>query len=249
MSTKLQPHSKLIGFSWMPPIFCPVLRGGRPDAAPVPLIDFSHGRLKVSDNKRYIVHEDGTPFFYLGDTAWELFHRLNREEADKYLENRRQKGFTVIQAVALAELDGLNTPNPYGHRPLVDNDLIKPDMKDGPNNDYWDHVDYVVNKAESLGLFIGMLPTWGDKWNKKWGVGGAVFTPQSAEAYGQWLGRRYKDRPIIWILGGDRPVESDTHREIISRDGSRAKKRRRRTASDDVPSDRRTNLLRVVPRR
>ena len=38
-------------------------------------------RLRVSDNQRYLVHADGTPFFYLGDTAWELFHRLDREEA------------------------------------------------------------------------------------------------------------------------------------------------------------------------
>jgi hypothetical protein len=59
------------------------------------------------------VTADGRPFFWLGDTAWELFHRLNREEATRYLEDRASKGFTVIQAVALAELDGLNTPNAY----------------------------------------------------------------------------------------------------------------------------------------
>src|SRR5690349_18692927 len=64
-------------------------------------------RLKVSDNHRFLAREDGACFFYLGDTAWELFHRLNREEADRYLENRASKGFTVIQAVALAELDGV----------------------------------------------------------------------------------------------------------------------------------------------
>src|SRR5688500_10157743 len=104
-------------------------------------------RLKVSDNKRFLVREDGSPFFYLGDTAWELFHRLNREEADRYLDDRARKGFTVIQAVALAELDGLNDPNAYGHKPLINNDPAKPDVKD---EDYWDHVDYVVNKAGSL---------------------------------------------------------------------------------------------------
>jgi hypothetical protein len=173
-------------------------------------------RLKVSENQRFLVHEDGTPFFWLGDTAWELFHRLNREEADKYLENRAANGFTVIQAVALAELDGLHTPNAYGHRPLLDDDPTKPDVKDGPNNDYWDHVDYIVNKAESLGLYIGFLPTWGDKWNKKWGVGPEIFTPENAEIFGHWLGQRYKDTSnIIWILGGDRPIETDTHKEII----------------------------------
>lgn len=174
------------------------------------------GRLKVSDNKRFLVKADGAPFFWLGDTGWELFHRLNREDADRYLKNRADKGFTVIQAVALAEFDGLNTPNAYGHRPLVDNDPAQPDVKDGANNDYWDHVDYVVRKADSLGLYIGFLPTWGDKWNKKWGVGPEVFTAQNAEVYGQWLGRRYQDAPnIIWILGGDRPVENDAQKEII----------------------------------
>jgi Protein of unknown function (DUF4038) len=173
-------------------------------------------RLKVSDNKRFILKADGSPFFYLGDTAWELFHRLNREEADRYLKNRADKGFTVIQAVALAELDGLNTPNPYGHRPLVDNDPTKPDMNDGAANDYWDHVDYIVKKAESLGLYIGFLPTWGDKWNRGRGAGPEVFNPQNAEVYGEWLGRRYKDTPnIIWILGGDRSLETETHKEVI----------------------------------
>jgi len=174
------------------------------------------GLLKVSENKRFLVHEDGTLFFYLGDTAWELFHRLDREEADRYLEDRASKGFTVIQAVALAELDGLHTPNSYGHKPLVDDDPAKPDVKDGLGNDYWDHVDYIVQKAESCGLYIGLLPTWGDKWNKKWGVGPEIFTPQNAEVYGRWLGQRYRDAAnIIWILGGDRPVENDMHKEII----------------------------------
>lgn len=78
------------------------------------LVDFSHGKLKVSDNKRFLQHEDGTPFFYLGDTAWELFHRLNREDADIYLTDRAKKGFTVIQAVAIAELDGHVAANPSG---------------------------------------------------------------------------------------------------------------------------------------
>ncbi len=172
-------------------------------------------RLKVSDNRRFLVTEDGRPFFWLGDTAWELFHRLNRQEAELYLKTRAAQGFTVIQAVALAELDGLNTPNPYGHRPLRDNDPTRPEVRDGPDDDYWDHVDFIVREANRRGLYLGYLPTWGDKWNKKWGVGPEIFTPQNAEAYGEWLGRRYKDAGLVWILGGDRPIETDTHREII----------------------------------
>ncbi len=175
----------------------------------------TRAQLKVSDNHRYLTYADGSPFFYLGDTAWELFHRLDREEADLYLSDRAAKGYTVIQAVALAELEGLTTPNPYGHVPLMDNDPSRPATHDGPNNDYWDHVDYIVDKAASLGLHIGMLPTWGDKWNLKWGVGPEVFNSSNAETYGRFLGERYRDKPIIWILGGDRPIEKDIHLQII----------------------------------
>src|SRR5262249_21470312 len=166
--------------------------------------------LKVSENQRFLVKEDGSPFFYLGDTAWELFHRLDRNEADRYLRDRAAKGFTVIQAVVLAELDGLHTPNAYGHVPLTNDDPAK------PTEDYFRHVDWVVDRANELGLFIGMLPTWGDKWNKGGGVGPEIFTPENSGPYGEWLGRRYKDKGIIWILGGDRNVENDRRRAILA---------------------------------
>lgn len=166
-------------------------------------------KLRVSDNHRFLVYEDGEPFFYLGDTAWELFHRLDREDAALLLQDRAAKRFTVIQAVVLAEYEGLTVPNAYGHLPLLDNDPTR------PNEAYFEHVDAIVGQAEALGLTIGMLPTWGDKWNKKWGVGPEIFTPENARVYGRWLGKRYAQAPIIWILGGDRPVESDVHREII----------------------------------
>lgn len=166
-------------------------------------------RLEVSDDGRRLTYSDGTPFFWLADTAWELFHRLDREEATLYLEDRARKGFTMIQAVVLAEFDGLTEPNPYGALPLVDMNPARPD------DAYFEHVDFIVNKAEELGLFVGMLPTWGDKFNKAWGTGPEIFTPENARIYGEYLGGRYRDDPIVWILGGDRAPESEEHLAII----------------------------------
>lgn len=170
-----------------------------------PSADLTHGKLKVSENKRYLIHEDGTPFFYLGDTGWELFHRLNKADAEKYLENRRAKGFTVIQAVALAELDGLNTPNTEGNKPLINNDPLK------PYEAYWAHVDWVIKKAEEKGIYIGLLPTWGDKVDPlSWGKGPKIFNKDNAFGYGKWIGSRYEDyKNIIWINGGDRQGGGD----------------------------------------
>src|SRR5215212_1841951 len=101
--------------------------------------------LKVSDNQRFLVHDDGTPFFYLGDTAWELFHRCTLQEAELYLRDRAAKGFTVIQAVALAEINGLHVPNMQGDLPLIDDDPTQ------PNEAYFAHIDSVVALASSLG--------------------------------------------------------------------------------------------------
>ncbi len=159
--------------------------------------------LRVSEDGHRLVNADGDVFFWLGDTAWELFHRLNTDEADVYLRDRASKGFNVIQAVALAELDGLTVPNASGALPLIGQDPST------PNEAYFVHVDSIVRRANTLGMYVGLLPTWGDKWNLKWGVGPEVFTPENAKAFGRFLGKRYSGAGVIWILGGDRNPEED----------------------------------------
>ena len=164
-------------------------------------------KLRVSANHRFLEYEDGKSFFYLGDTAWMLFFNLTRDETDVYLENRARKGFTVIQAVATGMLPD-SQPNRYGATPFVNDDAAR------PNEAFFGHVDYVVEKAAALGLFVGLLPMWGAKWHTD-GRAPAFFDPQTANAYGRFLGRRYKDEPIIWILGGDHNICNDTERATI----------------------------------
>ena len=163
-------------------------------------------QIKVSEDKHFLVDQDGKPFFYLADTAWELFHRLDRDEADMYLKDRASKGFTAIQAVILAELDGLAVPNRMGHLPLKDRDPSQ------PNEDYFRDVDSVVDRANDLGLAMAILPTWGRWWHDK----DAVFTPENAKIYGKFLGSRYRDKAVIWVLGGDRNVDNDRQKQIIN---------------------------------
>ena len=166
-------------------------------------------QFSVSPNGHYLLR-DGKDFFWLGDTGWELFHRLDREQADFYLETRSRQGFTVIQAVVLAEFDGLHKPNAYGDLPLIDDDPTK------PNENYFKQVDYIIDKAAQNGLVIGLLPTWGDKVRMdSWGKGPVIFNPENAYLYGRWIASRYKNRNnIIWILGGDRNPESENELKI-----------------------------------
>ena len=170
-------------------------------------------RLRVSENGRGFVKEDGTPFFYLGDTEWGLFH-LTREDAEIYLKDRAAKKFTVIQAVATF-WGGLERVNPYGQTVFIGGDPTK------PNDAYFQHVDFVVNKAESLGLYVAIVPIWSKEYVQqdrslleKPGVeqslrtairasGPSVLDKAGAFSYGKFLGQRYRDKAVIWILGGD----------------------------------------------
>jgi hypothetical protein len=169
--------------------------------------------LKVSDNKRFLVTKDGKPFFWMGDTGWELFHRLNMQDAEEYFKKRSEQGFTVIQSVVLAELQGLHTPNANGDIPLLNNDPAK------PNEAYFRYVDTLIDLASKYNLYIALLPTWGDKvFKNTWGTGPEIFDASNAYVYGKWIGKRYKDRTnIIWVIGGDRNPRNNSQDVAIWR--------------------------------
>ena len=159
--------------------------------------------LRISDNRRFLVRSDGSPFFFLTDTGWTLLHRLGRDETIHYLNDRAAKGFTVIQVMGISEFDGLSVPNALGDLPFHGAD------PDRPNESYFRHVDWVVAQAAERSLYLALVPTWGDKVGPRlWGTEPQVFTPENAEGYGAFLGARYQNAPIVWVIGGDRnPVE------------------------------------------
>ena len=78
---------------------------------------YKHGFLKVSDSKRYFIYNDGTPFFYLGDTHWLYIHeRFNSSNVKgiasefKYIVDKRvAQGFTVYQTEAIQHPHGQNS--------------------------------------------------------------------------------------------------------------------------------------------
>jgi Protein of unknown function (DUF4038)/Putative collagen-binding domain of a collagenase len=160
-------------------------------------------KLKVSANKRFLVTEKGEPFFWLGDTGWLLFGKLTREEADRYLEDRRLKGFNVIQVMTLHTVGAVNA---YGDTALKNGDVAYPittpgnSFSDAAQYDFWDHVDYMIKKAEEKGIYMALVPVWGS--NVKEGH----VNQQQAKTYATWLADRYKNQSnIIWLNGGDIP--------------------------------------------
>jgi hypothetical protein len=154
-------------------------------------------KLKVSSNGRYFVDQDGKPFFYLGDTAWLLFQRFNRGELEEYLQDRASKGFTVIQAYVIR---GLGERHPDGNRSLIGESPFVDRDPTRPNEAFFKNVDYVINRANELGLVLGLVTA------KSWHVNNhpeKVFDEKNAYIFGKFLGLRYKNNAVMWYPGGD----------------------------------------------
>ncbi len=172
--------------------------------------------LRVSDNHRFLATADGRPFFWLADTAWQLIHDLDEADMRRYFADRSKKGFTVIQTVALVELRA-DKPNAFGHFPIEPKRPDRPIVAEGPDNDYWDDVERVVQRAADYGLYVGLLPTWGKYVTSDWqnGLVDGFFNVANAESYGRFLGERLKHCPnVVWIIGGDKAAPTDAARAI-----------------------------------
>lgn len=175
-------------------------------------VPWERGPLTVSGNGRYFLCGE-EPFFFLGDTAWLLFHRLTPEESYLYLKNRKELGYNVILA------DFIHTAgqqNRAGDSALISGDPARPDTEGG----FWEHVDAVVEMARELGLFMGLLPVWGSSLVKS-----GCLNMENVDAYMEFVLKRYHDCPhIIWIAGGD--VRGDTACDVFRRMGKLMKQDR-----------------------
>jgi hypothetical protein len=164
---------------------------------------WDNGKLMVSDEHRYLKHENGTPFFWLGDTGWLLPERLNRDEAEYYLDRCKNAGYNVAQVQVMNSVPSMNF---YGQPSLVDGFNFK-DIEHKGVYGYWDNMDNIIKVAEKNGIYIGMVCIWGSPVNE------GKMNVKEAEAYGKFLAERYKNSPnIIWIIGGD--IRGDMKKEV-----------------------------------
>ena len=158
------------------------------------------GPIRVHAGGQYFQQADGAPFFWLGDTAWLLPQKLNREEVKTYFENRRAKGFNVVQ---LCVVQFLNDKSIYGSPALVGENITKlnvtpgADPADPAQYDYWDHVDYVLTTAAANGIYIAIAPVWSHM------VRRTPLTAAQVGPYIEQVAKRYQSRPnVIWLNGG-----------------------------------------------
>ncbi|WP_321019944.1 glycoside hydrolase family 140 protein [Bacteroides sp.] len=166
-------------------------------------LPWSNGKLIVSDEGRYLRHENGVPFFWLGETGWLMPERLNRDEVRFYLQKCKQAGYNVVQVQTINAVPAMNV---YGKYSMVDGFVCN---KADHSNEYgyWEHMDYIIKIAEENGIYVGLVCIWGGL------VKGGLMNVEQAKSYGKFLAERYKNAPnIVWIIGGD--IRGDIKTEV-----------------------------------
>jgi uncharacterized protein DUF4038/collagenase-like protein with putative collagen-binding domain len=156
----------------------------------------AHGQnsmYRLSESGRYLVDDKGRPFFWQGDTDWELLYALSAQDAKELLHARRVQGFTVVQAMC----DGIfpkwiapdRLPPSQELMPWTDNNPLT------PNEAFFRRMDAIVASAEQehLLLLIGVYHVDDVKANR--------ITLANVGIWTRWLANRYKDAPgIIWTM-------------------------------------------------
>ncbi len=171
---------------------------------------WENGVLRVKENGRYLMNGN-KPFFWMGDTAWLLFQKLSLEETRIYLKNRKEKGFNIILVDFIHNEEQRNR---NGSRAILGNNFDKPDLE----GDYWSHIDKVMNLAEEMGLYMGILPVWGSSVIK-----GGALNRGNVDTYVRFIAERYQKYPnLVWILGGD--VRGDVNETVVDRMGELLRK-------------------------
>jgi hypothetical protein len=156
----------------------------------------------VEAGKRYLVDAAGTPFLMQGDSPWSLMVQLTREQVEQYLDDRRARGFNTLLVNLIEHRFSNNPPrNVYGNGPF-----LTPGDYATPNELYFAHVDWVIQRAAERGFLLLLVPSYlgigggNEGWYQEMSANGAA----KMREYGRYLGRRYSGFPnILWTHGGD----------------------------------------------
>jgi len=156
---------------------------------------YERGPLQLSENRRYLMHADGTPWFWLADTAWNGVLRSKEKEQgedwQRYLQVRREQGFTAIQFVS-TQWRGC-TRDPQGETAFTGTEGIR------VNPRFFQRLDPKVAAINEQGLVAAPVLLWALTENDP----GQTLAETDAVRLVRYLIARWGAHQVVWILGGD----------------------------------------------
>ncbi|MBV8906723.1 MAG: DUF4038 domain-containing protein, partial [Acidobacteriia bacterium] len=158
---------------------------------------YRYGALRVAPSGTYFEHADGTPFLWLGDTAWNGPLKSSAADWEEYLKDRAAKRFSVIQFVGSQWLAAAGDAE--GRRAYNGGERIQIDPV------YFRRLDARMDAINRHGMAAAPVIAWAAHWNKN----ALDLNPGTSLSHDQLvrLGRyfvaRYGAHHVFWILAGD----------------------------------------------
>ena len=154
--------------------------------------------LKVSSDNRTLVYKNDVAYFPIIDTLWMLPYN-SKADIRTILDDRKQKGFNGIQMMMIGYRQE-GKANFYGHKPFANGDLANPRTVSGPDNDYWDLVEFILRETKARNMHCWIVPAWENGYHDE-------INASKARTYAEFFVGRFPKGTyshVVWILGGDR---------------------------------------------
>jgi hypothetical protein len=156
---------------------------------------YRSGAPRVSANRRYLVHADGEPWFWLACTGWNSALLSTREEWQRYLADRVSKKFTAIQFV-------MEAPWRAGRADERGDVAFTGVEKIAVHPEFFQRMDEKMDQLNDHGLVGAAVLLWALT-SKDRESPGEVLPPDQAILLARYMVSRYGAHDVIWILGGD----------------------------------------------
>lgn len=165
--------------------------------------------LAISSDRRRLLDADGRPFLIQGDAPWSLIANLTYEDAVRYLDDRRAKGFNTVLVNLIEHLFSKDPPRDLaGREPFT-----SPGDMGTPNDAYFDAAERVLEACAERGFLVILTPAFlGYRQDRPgvpphqegWYDEVVASGPDGCRRYGEYLGRRYERfANLMWAIGGD----------------------------------------------
>jgi hypothetical protein len=144
-----------------------------------------HGPVRLARDRRHFAHEDGAPFFWIADSAWNGARVSAPQDWDTYARIREAQSFTAVQwAVAPGE-DGVQ----QSAFTLKDKDGIR------INPDFFQRLDSKVEALGRAGLLSVIAPFWSLD-----DVAGNTLQQDQQTLLLRYMVARWGANPVAWVL-------------------------------------------------
>ncbi len=160
------------------------------------------GALERIPGNYYLTYADGSPFFYVACTAWNGALKSTDSEWEKYLSQRKENNYNVIQFVTTqwrgCEKDQL------GETAFTGSGKIE------INPDFFKRIDNKIEAINAKGLIAAPVLLWALPRGAGREFSPGYYLPEDeAILLARYMVARFGGDQVIWILGGDGSYVND----------------------------------------